>query len=146
MQESKQMMHFMELIDEKRIQQVTKEITEWSDKNRMQLIIDQNGNVNRQWLFEDPAYVAFKDNEKKIQTQNNNWTNFQANSQTQISKINELSKLADNANVIAQLKSIHLYEDKKVSFNKIIYLVPSILSILFLLGIVVLLVIIITRL
>jgi hypothetical protein len=28
MQESKQMMHFMELIDEKRIQQVTKEITE----------------------------------------------------------------------------------------------------------------------
>jgi hypothetical protein len=97
-------------------------------------------------LVEDPVYSQFKNNEIKIQMQNKSWAKFQADSQSQITKINELSKLTDNSNIIAELKSITTYSDKKKNYNKVIYIVPSILSILSLIGIISLLVVIITRL
>jgi hypothetical protein len=72
--------------------------------------------------------------------QNTSWSKFQVDSQTQMTKISELSKLADNDNVIAELKSITTYSDNKRNYNKIIYIVPSFLSVISLLAIVALLV------
>ncbi|MDR1234894.1 MAG: hypothetical protein LBJ97_02295 [Mycoplasmataceae bacterium] len=146
MKESKQMMHFMELIDDKKIKNIATEIAEWNNKCQSQPIIDHKGNINSKWLIEDPTYSSFKDNEKKIEIQNSNWTNFQTTSLNQISKINELSQLTDNANAVEKLKSIVVYNDQKRNYNKIIYIVPSVLSIVSLLGIISLLVVIITRL
>ena len=101
MNESKQMTNYINLIDEKLIGSISSEINEWSSKHQTQPIIDAKGNISLKWLIEDPTYSQFKDNESKIKMQNASWTNFQANSQSQVAKINELSKLSDNANVIA---------------------------------------------
>lgn len=146
MNESKQMVSFINLIDEKRISTISSEITEWNNKHQTQPVIDSKGNISSRWLVEDPVYSQFKNNEIKIQMQNKSWAKFQADSQSQITKINELSKLTDNSNIIAELKSITTYSDKKKNYNKVIYIVPSILSILSLIGIISLLVVIITRL
>jgi hypothetical protein len=146
MNESKQMVNFMNLIDEKRIANISNEINEWSSKHQIQSVIDAKGNINLKWLIDDPSYLEFKNNEAKIEIQNNSWAKFQADSQTQITKINELSKLTDNSNAIAELKSITTYTDQKRNYNKIIYIVPFVLSILSLVAIIVLLVVIITSL
>jgi hypothetical protein len=144
--ESKQMVDFLNLIDEKKISDISVEINEWSSKHQIQPIIDSKGNISMKWLIEDLSYSQFKNNWDKIQIQNTSWAKFQVDSKSQISKINELSQLADNGNAIAELQTITTYSDNKKNYNKIIYIIPSMLSVLFLIAIIALLVIIITRL
>jgi hypothetical protein len=144
MKEANQMTHFMNLIDENRINNMNAEIIEWSTKYQPQPIIDQKGNINRKWLVEDSTYLKFSDNEKNLEFQNSSWAHFQSNSKNQITQINELSKIADNSNAVENIKSISAYSSTKKNYNKIIYIVPSILSFLSLLAIIVLLVLIVS--
>lgn len=146
MKESKQMTNFINLIDEKRVGNISTEINEWSSKHQTQPIIDAKGNISLKWLVDDPSYSQFKNNETKIQIQNTIWAKFQADSQSQVTKINELSKLSDSSNAIAELKSITAYSDNKKNYNKLIYIIPSILSVFSLIAIVGLLILIMTRL
>jgi hypothetical protein len=144
MKEANKMIHFIDLIDEKRIANMNGEIAEWSNKYQPQPIMDQKGNINRKWLAEDNSYVKFSNNEKNLELQNTSWANFQANSKNQITQINELSNIADNSNAIENIKSISVYSDSKKNYNKVIYIVPSVLSLISLVAIIVLLIFIIS--
>jgi hypothetical protein len=46
MKESKQMTNFINLIDEKRVGNISTEINEWSSKHQTQPIIDAKGNIS----------------------------------------------------------------------------------------------------
>jgi hypothetical protein len=46
MNESKQMVSFINLIDEKRISTISSEITEWNNKHQTQPVIDSKGNIS----------------------------------------------------------------------------------------------------
>ncbi|MDR0739758.1 MAG: hypothetical protein LBF00_02690 [Mycoplasmataceae bacterium] len=146
MVESKQMLNFVNLIDDKKIKNISKEINEWNNRYQTHPVIDQKGNIDLKWLIEDPSYSNYEKNEKKIEIQNQNWIKFQNNSLNQISKINELSQLTDSAHAVEKLKTIISYNDRKKNYNKIAYIIPSFLSIVSLIAIIALLVVIITRL
>jgi hypothetical protein len=69
------------------------------------------------------------------------WSNFQLTSKDQVNKLDQLSKDAENSVVFENINNINESMQNKKSHNKIMYIIPSILSAVLLIGMIILVVI-----
>ena len=141
MHEIKVLEKFTELIDDQRLFNVNKEITEWVSQYNNLSIINEKGNISEEWLNEDENYNEIYGVNTRIEMSSNKWAAFQFTSKDQLVKIDSLEKNENAKVIIDNLSTIRNHEEQISKFSKLLYVIPAIAGIFFLLLSIILLVI-----
>jgi hypothetical protein len=136
---------FMKLIEQNKMTDLMGEIKDWANLHQPHLIIDDKGNISKKWLNEDSNYRSLENAQEQITNLGAKWTNFQLTSKEQVNKLDQLSKDAGNSTVFQNINSVTEFKITKRSHNKIMYIVPSILSIILIIAMLTLVIIKVTE-
>lgn len=140
MSEVKSLQRFIDLIDDARLTNVNAEISEWLSKYNYFSVIDENGGISQQWLVEDENYNEISSVITRIEMSANKWATFQIESKDQLIKIDLLEKNDNTKVIIDSLSTIKPHEEKIGKFSQLLYVIPAITTVIFLLSVVVLLI------
>jgi hypothetical protein len=136
---------FMKLIEQNKMTDLMGEIKDWANLHQPQLIIDDKGNISKKWLNEDSNYRLLENAQGQITNLGAKWASFQLTSKDQVNKLDQLSKDAANSVVFQNINSVTEFKTTKRSHNKIMYIVPSILSIILIIAMLTLVIIKVTE-
>jgi hypothetical protein len=117
------------------------EIKDWANAHQPQLIINEKGDISKSWLNEDVNYRSLVNVQEQITNLGAKWTNFQLTSKDQVNKLDQLSKESSNSVVFENINSVNEFKLTKQSHNKVMYIVPSVLSVILIITMIVLVII-----
>lgn len=141
MLELKSLQKFIDLVDDKRLLSVNDEIIEWLSQHNNFSVLDGKENISQHWLAEDEDYNYISSIGTRIEICSNKWASFQLESKDQLVKIDSLEKNDNTKIILDGLMTIKPHEEKIGKFSQSLYIIPAVMSILFLLTAIILLVI-----